>query len=202
MSEAAAIILAGGKSTRMGQNKALVRVKKHRMLEAIIRTLSGRFAEILVSANDNSYDDLNLRTVTDIFPGSGPLGGIHAGLKASGYNVNFVVACDMPFTDPGMAAYMVRQAEGYDAVVPRIGEYYQPLFAVYTKNCLGAIETQLTNKMYKIISFYPLVKIRYMGLDEISKFGDPDRMFFNVNTPHDLETAKAMAWREEDGSGI
>lgn len=199
MIEAAAIILAGGKSTRMGRNKAFVRVKEHKMLEGAIRVLAGEFPEIIISANDDSFDDLNVKTVPDIFPGSGPLAGIHAGLRASSFHTNFLVACDMPFVDLRLALHMVKSADGYDVVVPRLGDYYQPLFAVYTKNCLTAVENRLKLGQNKVISFYPDVKTRFAGFEEIKLFGDPEKIFFNVNTPVDLDLAKVMAGREKDG---
>lgn len=199
MIKAAAIILAGGKSTRMGRNKAFVRVKEHQMLEGVIRVLTGEFPEIIVSINDNLFDDLGVKTVPDIFPDHGPLGGIHAGLRTSSYAMNFLVACDMPFVDVRLAVHMVKSAAGYDAVVPRLRRYYQPLFAVYSKTCLTAIENRLKQGQNKIVSFYPDVKTRFMGINEIELFGDPEKMFFNVNTPVDLDMAKVMAGREKDG---
>ncbi|PKM47260.1 MAG: molybdenum cofactor guanylyltransferase [Firmicutes bacterium HGW-Firmicutes-8] len=197
--EATAIILAGGKSTRMGRNKAFVRVKEHKMLEGVIRVLNGEFPEIIVSANDNLFDDLGVKTVPDIFPDHGPLGGIHAGLRTSSYAMNFLVACDMPFIDVRLAVHMVKSAAGYDAVVPRLRKYYQPLFAVYSKTCLTAIENHLKQGQNKIFSFYSDVKTRFIGIDEIGLFGDPEKIFFNVNTPVDLDLAKVMAGREKDG---
>lgn len=199
MIEATAIILAGGKSTRMGRNKAFVRVKEHKMLEGVIRVLNGEFPEIIVSANDNLFDDLGVKTVPDIFPDHGPLGGIHAGLRTSSYAMNFLVACDMPFIDVRLAVHMVKSAAGYDAVVPRLRKYYQPLFAVYSKTCLTAIENRLKQGQNKIFSFYSDVKTRFIGIDEIGLFGDPEKIFFNVNTPVDLDLAKVMAGREKDG---
>lgn len=200
MIEAAAIVLAGGKSTRMGTNKALIKVKEQRMLEAAVKSLSEEFPQVLISANDNSYEDFGVPVFSDIFKNSGPLGGIHAGLKYSGYYTNFFTACDMPFIDTRLALYMVEAAKGFDAVVPRIGDYYQPLFAVYTKNCLDAVEERMFAGRKKITSFYDLIKIRFIENDELMKFGDPDTMFFNVNTPGDLQTAKAIVGRETNGS--
>lgn len=202
MLKAAAIVLAGGKSTRMGSNKALLKVREQRMLEEAVNILSGKFEEVMVSTNDDYYEDLNIRKIPDVFPGRGPLGGIHAGLGASNYEVNFFMACDMPFVHAELAGFMVGLISGYDAVVPRIGEYYQPLFAVYNKSCLGPIEHQITSGRNKIISFYDQVRIRYVDEDELREYGNPDEMFFNVNTPVDLEAAKNLARRGKNGSEI
>lgn len=200
MAEAAAIVLAGGQSTRMGRDKAMVKIKEKRMLEGLVGVLAEAFAEIILSANDSTYDWLKIKTVPDIYDGRGPLGGIHAGLTASSYPINFLVACDMPFINTGLAAYMTGLADRYDIVVPMIGKYYQPLFAVYTKNCLPAIERQLKEGRNKITSFYHHQKVRFVELDEIRQYGNPDKIFFNVNTPIDLETAKTMAGRTKDGT--
>lgn len=200
MLEAAAVVLAGGKSTRMGEDKALLNVTGRRMLEGTVRLLSAVFTEIFISANDNSYDDLNIKVIPDDFKGSGPLGGIHAALKYSTHHTNFFTACDMPFIDIRLAVYLIDQVEGYDAVVPRMGNYYQPLFAVYTKECLQAVENRIQAGKNKITSFYDDIKIKFVDTDELRKFGNPDELFFNVNTPGDLELAKSIAGRKHDGT--
>jgi len=193
MLEAAAVVLAGGKSTRMGRDKALVRVTENRMLEGAVKALAPEFPEIIISANGSYHNIPGTRVIPDTMPGRGPLGGIYSCLAESGHQVNFMAACDMPFIDARLAAYLVSLIPGNDAVIPRIGEYYQPLFAVYTKKCLPAIETSLKGGRNKIISFYPNVRARFVSPDEIRQFGDPDRIFFNVNTPGDLDRAQKMA---------
>lgn len=202
MLTAAAIVLAGGKSTRMGKNKALLEIKEQRMLEGIVSKLTGHFSEIIISANDSAYEDLGIKTVRDIYTDCGPLGGIHAGLRESRHHVNFLIACDMPFVNIELANYMVNVSEGYDAVVPKMGEYYQPLFAVYTKNCLPVIEKKLEQGRNKITSFYHDVKLKFVEVDEIERYGNKETIFFNVNTPADLEAAKVMAGRNENGQEI
>lgn len=199
MIEAAAIVLAGGKSTRMGSDKALIMVNEQRMLEATVKHLSKLFPKVLVSASDNTYEDIGVPVVSDLYKASGPLGGIHAGLNYSDYYTNFFCACDMPFVDTNLARYMVESVKGFDAVVPKIGDYYQPLFAVYTKNCIEPIENRIMAGRNKISSLYEQIKTRFLELDELTKFGNPDTMFFNVNTPDDLQTAKDMAGRHKDG---
>lgn len=199
MLNAAAVILAGGRSTRMGTDKALVTVGENKMLDGTVRSLAGLFPEVIISANNELYCRPGIRTVPDIFPARGPLGGIHAGLAASGYQTGFFVACDMPFIEVNLITYMITLAEGYDAVVPRLGEYYQPLFAVYSKKCLPAIEELLKEGRNKIISFYTSVQTRFVGIDEIRRYGEPNRIFFNVNTPYDLDIARILAAEGEHG---
>lgn len=200
MLEAAAVVLAGGRSTRMGEDKALLKVTGRRMLEGAVRRLCGVFSEILISANDNAYEDLKIKIIPDEFQGSGPLGGIHAGLKHSRHRINFFTACDMPFIDVRLAVYLVNLAGSCDAVVPRMGDYYQPLFAVYTKDCLQAVESRIQAGRNKITSFYDDIKIKFVDFDQLRQFGNPDEIFFNVNTPGDLELAKSIAGRKADGT--
>ena len=198
MSQATAIILAGGKSSRMGTDKALIKVNNDNMLESAVRALAGGFSELVVSANNKSYDSLEIRTVSDVFPGRGPLAGIHACLLASGNDVNFVVPCDMPFIDVKLALYMVELAAGFDVVVPKIGNYYEPLFAVYNKSCLPAIEAHLMAGQNKVTMLFSegKLRVRNVNKEEIEKFGHSESLFFNVNTPVDLEKAKNLAGRK------
>ena len=204
MSKATAIILAGGKSTRMGRDKAMIRLNDNNMLEGAVRALAGGFSELIVSANNRSYEALKIKTVSDVFPGRGPMAGIHAGLMASGNDINFVVPCDMPFINVRLALYMVELAMDSDVGVPKIGDYYEPLFAVYTKSCLPVIEAHLVAGRNKVSKLYTdtELKVRYVSEAEIEKFGYSDSLFFNVNTPVDLQQAKDMAGRKKNGSKI
>src|SRR3989338_6495006 len=113
-----AIILAGGKSSRMCRNKAFIKLKGKTFIEKIIVTLKSIFDEVIIVANEvEKLKGLKVRVVKDIVPNRGPLSGIHSGLVNSKTLINFVVACDMPFLNPGVINQMVRIANGYDAVV-------------------------------------------------------------------------------------
>lgn len=199
MLNAAALILAGGKSSRLGRDKAFERVNQYGMLENAIITLSACFPEIIVGANDEAYSVLGRKVVPDHYPGRGPLGGIHAVLKASSFETNFLVACDMPFINVDLAKYLVSLAPGYDAVVPRLGVYFQQLFSVYNKSCLPAVEQQLESGRNKVAVFFEQVNVRFVEGAEIEKFGSLDKIFFNVNTGDDLQRAKIMAKEEDHG---
>lgn len=190
---AAGIVLAGGKSTRMGTNKALLPLREKTLLATVVTALQPLFNEIIVVTNTPElYRDLKARLVTDVIPGRGPLSGIHAGLLASPYWYNFIVACDMPFLVPGFISYLLVRAPGYDAVVPRRGGYLQPLHAVYSQGCLAAIEACLQRQEYKAFAFYPGVRVRYVDVDGVKAQGlaDLEKVFFNINTPADLERAR------------
>ncbi|KYH31243.1 molybdenum cofactor guanylyltransferase [Neomoorella mulderi] len=193
MYKAAGIVLAGGKSTRMGTNKALLPLGQESMLATVVTALRPLFPEIIVVTNTPElYRDLKARLVPDVIPGRGPLSGFHAGLLASPYWHNFIVACDMPFLAPDFIKYLLEQAPGYDVVVPRRGEYLQPLHAVYSRGCLRAIEDCLAGGNYQAFAFYPRVKVRYVDIDRLAGFSDPEKIFFNINTPADLARARRM----------
>lgn len=201
MLEATAVVLAGGKSSRMGQDKAFMILKENTMLENAVKLLSQEFKEVIISAN-RQLPDFSVRVIPDVFPDCGPLGGMHAALAISAHTRNFFVACDMPFIDINLARYLVELARDYQAVVPKSGKHYQPLFAVYTTDCLQPIEAQLKNRNNKITGFYDKVSVRFVESDELKDFSDPEKMFFNMNTPQDFEKAKELVRRSFDGTEV
>ena len=194
--ECSAIILAGGKSSRMGIDKALIPFKDRTLIESIADLLTPIFDEVLVVTNDPlryqflKFDKLSL--VKDIFPRKGPLGGIHAGLTYMNNEYGFVTACDMPFIEGEVIIKMLKLVIGYDGLVPKKGEYFQPLFAVYSKRCIEAIEKSLNNNNNRITAFYQDVDLRYLNWDELLKGCGSGSLFFNLNTPEDLEILKEM----------
>lgn len=194
MPEATVIILCGGKNSRMGCNKALLEVGRQKIIERMVRQLSGLFGQIIISGNkplEHAFP--GVEAVPDIIPGRGPLSGIHAGLTVAGNHYCLVLACDMPFMDGKLAEYLVKEAPGFDAVVPRIDRYLQPLFAVYSKDCLAPVAECLKNGHSKVVSFYHQVKVKYISREKLAEVTDVDRVFFNVNTPADLEAARHLA---------
>ncbi|MDA8212769.1 MAG: molybdenum cofactor guanylyltransferase [Clostridia bacterium] len=193
------IILAGGKNSRMGANKALLTLGNRTFIQDAVQNLRQFCAEIIVVSNEPElYRDLGVKVTEDIIPKKGPLSGIHAGLTVSANFHNFIVACDMPFLNWTLGKYMVDNVDGLDVLIPRIGEYLQPLHAVYSKNCIRPIEKCLeqnifkAQNIFKVIAFYPEVKVGYLDEDKIRELVDVDKVFFNVNTPEDLDRAKAI----------
>jgi len=123
------------------------------------------------------------------------LAGIHAGLIHADNEYTFTVAGDMPFLQRQVVAYLCSLREGYDVVVPREGKYYQPLCAVYRKSCLPLIERQLEERRFRIIEFFPNVRVRAVDSAELKRY-DPDNIsFFNINTPQDYQLALQMIKR-------
>ena len=193
MIQASGAILAGGKSRRMGKEKAFLEIGREEMIRRVAAELEKTLAEVLVVGGDPGIGPrLGLRFLPDLLAGSGPLGGIYAALKGATYEKCLVTACDMPFVSSELACYLLGQAKDWDVTVPRHGPHLQPLFAVYSSNCLGAIEQTLRANRYKVIDFYPQVRVNYVNEKDLKALADLDVAFFNVNTPRDLEAARAM----------
>lgn len=187
-------ILAGGKSSRMGTNKALLEFQGQKLIERI----AGQFAQwfdqvVLVTNTPDEYGLLGLPTVGDRIPGLGPLGGIEAGLAASRHRAAFLAACDMPFLSRDLIGHLLDLAADADAVVPVVGGEYEPMHAVYTRDCLQPVRANLDAGIYKIIRFYQQVRLRTVAEADLARFGPVRKLFFNCNTPEDLDRAVRLA---------
>lgn len=196
-----AVILAGGDSKRLGQPKALLDFCGYTIIEVMIENLSSFFQELtIITDRPDLYSGLNVRLKEDLIvvQGKSPLRGIHAGLSSSNLPFQFISACDMPFLNLDLINYMYEFAPDYDAVVPRIGSYFQPLHAFYSRNCVPVIERQLGKERFKITEFYKHLKVRYIEEGEILRFDPNQESFMNINTWSDYERAlKKMATKEE-----
>jgi len=192
------IILAGGKSIRLGHDKVLERVGNTSLLERVISRIDSVCKDIIiVTAKKRTFaplaNNLKVKTVCDILPGHGSLGGIYTGLVESDSFYNLVVAADMPFLNESLLQYMIEVSDGFDFVLPRVNNLYEPLHAVYSKNCIAPIETIFNQGKRVIIELFNHVKIRYIEDEEVNRF-DPEHLsFFNINTKEDLETARKTA---------
>lgn len=203
---AAAVVLTGGQSSRMGEAKALLLFDDEPLIVHITRALKTMFAEIVVvAAPQQELPPLPARVVYDEVAYQGPVGGIYYGLRAAGAEFSFVTSCDAPFLNTALIAYLAGQMLGYDVVVPYWEDRYQPLHAVYRKSVLPLLKEQLERGELRPIYLFDKVRTRKVGADEIKTL-DPDGMsFLNMNTPEDYETA-LKRWRkvrhreEQDGA--
>ncbi len=199
------IILAGGKSVRLGHDKILERVGDSSLLETAISQIEPLVDEIiLVVAKERSFPPLEnhpkIGKVSDIYPGKGSLGGIYTGLMASSSFYNLVIAADMPFLNQPLLRYILEVSDGFDLAIPRIHTFFEPLHAVYSKRCIEPAESILNQGRKVIIDLFHYVKVRYIEAEEIDKF-DPKRMsFFNINTKEDLELARKIAGGGRSGA--
>lgn len=190
--EKGAIILAGGDSKRLGQPKALLDFNGQSLIEKMVDLLKRSFHQItLVTDRPELYKGLPVKITGDLIVDQvkSPLRGIHAGLNASALPYQFVVACDMPYLNLELIDYMEGFASGQDAVVPRIGRYYQPLHAIYHRSCIAVIEKQIQLENYKITDFYAKIKVHFIDETEIKRFDPEQRSFININTWDDYRQA-------------
>ncbi|MHC4337255.1 MAG: molybdenum cofactor guanylyltransferase [Planctomycetota bacterium] len=181
MEKATAIIMAGGQSCRMGTDKSMLSIRGRPLIETIAEQLRGSFSQIFISANEvEKLAFLNLPIIRDRVPGQGPLMGIASALEASANELNFVVACDIPHIDMRYIRRMLMEANGVDVVIPTTGdEEYEPLFAVYHKRALGAINEVLSSGGRKISDIFSRCNVKFIKLEA--------RRFINLNTMADFE---------------
>jgi molybdopterin-guanine dinucleotide biosynthesis protein A len=191
------IVLAGGKGLRLGRDKALETVGDKSLLQRVVSNLSLFNRDIIiVTAGGQSLSQLvnypKSRIVPDAYPGKGALGGICTGLTASDSFYNLVVACDMPFLNHDLLHYLIQLSPSFDVVVPRLGDMVEPLHAVYSKNCLASAESLLKQGNLSITKLFTLVRVRYVGAEEIDSFDPKHLSFFNINTEADLNRAREL----------
>ncbi len=183
------IILSGGKSTRMKTDKAFLKLGAGTMIEEVISRLETRFSKLMIIANDREkYMKFGIEVIEDIIPDKGPLGGIYTALVKSGSFYNFIFSCDAPFVNLDLVDSMIGEAKDVDVVVPRWQARFEPLHAIYSKNCIGAIERQFGKNELKVTNFLQYVKVRVINEKEISRFVSDQPFFANINTPQDLYT--------------
>ncbi len=188
--EVTGIILAGGKSSRMGRNKALLDFGGRSIIEHTADLFKSIFPEIILVTNTpDEYVNLGIKIVTDIFPGKGSLGGIYTGLFHSSHDYSFIASCDMPFLRRELIEFLISLKDGYDVIVPRLKDGHEPLHAVYSKKCLKQIEMTMNKGDLRIIGFYPEVRIREVSEEELAPFNPEPSSFMNINTPKEYEEA-------------
>ena len=189
------IVLAGGKSLRLGKSKALETIGGKSLIQRVVERLTQISSQILIVTSREYTDfplDCEAEIKVDLYPDKGPLGGIYTGLTASQSFYSIVVACDMPFLNTELLRYMIELSTGFDAVVPRL-ERLEPLHAVYSKSCLDMIRVQLDLNQLAIARFLDMANVRYVERDECQR-SDPQLLsFFNVNCRGDLNRAIQLA---------
>ena len=188
--EVTGVVLAGGESRRMGQNKALMPLGGERLVDRVARTLRACCSELLMVTNSpDVYADVGLRMVGDVWPGKGSLGGIYSAIHHAATPYVLVVACDMPFLQPASLTYLIEQIGDYDVVMPDVLGEQQPLHAIYGRACLEPIRRRLEADRLRIVGFLPDVRVRTVTAAELQTF-DPDLLAFqNLNTPEEFEAA-------------
>ena len=189
------VIQAGGRSTRMGgRPKALMELGGRRIVERVLDAVAPAVDDLLLVTNTpDLYASLGLPMVADVYPDAGSLGGIYSGLKAAPGETAFTVACDMPFLHPAVVRLVVARAGEADVVIPRVGGQLETLHACYAKSCLPHIEERILAGRLKIVGFFERVRVIEIAEAEVARHRDPAVVFMNVNTPEELERARALA---------
>lgn len=191
------IILAGGKSTRLGRAKALQTIEGKTLIQWVIDRLAVLSTEIIIATAHGEAipcsSPVTMRTVADVYPDGGPLGGIYTGLASSSGARAIIVGCDTPFLNVELLAHMMRISPEFDVVVPRVGDKVEPLCAVYSRRCMDTIRGLLDENELRITTLFGLVSVRYIEVSEIDTF-DPEHLsFLNANSQTDLERARRLA---------
>lgn len=191
------VILAGGTSSRMGSNKALLPYQGCRLIETVYHRMTAIFSEVLVVTNaPQHYSFLPCRKVGDIHAGGEALAGIHAGLVHSASPAIFIVACDMPHLNDALIRHMVARAEGADVVIPRGPAGIEPLHAIYGRGCLAAAEGCLVRGEKKICSIFAQAAVKIIDEEAIARFDPHFNTFRNINTPVDYYRLRAERYSE------
>jgi len=192
-------IQAGGQSSRMGEDKALKTFLGRPLIQRVVERLTPIADEIIVTTNRPAdYAFLNLRLFSDIKPERGALGGLYTAIASATQPSVAVVACDMPFASATLIETMSKllfDAEREaDVIIAKSEEGYEPLHAVYRRDtCLPAIEAAIDADQWKVIAWFPQVKVRVLTPEEI-KLSDPEGLaFWNVNTPEEFVQAEQIA---------
>ena len=196
--EVTGVLLAGGKSRRMGEDKRYLVVGEQTLLERGLDVLRSIFQEVLVViAQDSPPLDVDARVVRDLVPDCGSLGGLYTGLTQATTPCIFVVACDMPFLDQAVIAQFTSRRATADIVMAKLAARLHPMHALYGKRCLPALEQMIRARQLKIQEMvsHASLRVRYVTEADLLTLDPSGRSFQNVNTPADLEVARSLLAR-------
>lgn len=181
------VILAGGKSTRMGTDKARLKIAGVTLFGNILSLAQKLFPQVIIAGDRPDLEQPGVPSIPDRYPGSA-LGGLYTGLLEAKHATIFVTSCDIPYPSEALVRLLVDHSHGYDVVVPKTPNGLEPLFAVYHKNCLAHMQAMLERKAYRIYDFYPQVRTNYINVED-----QPIEWrlcLANVNTPEEFNRIK------------
>lgn len=192
MSDFTVAILAGGKSSRMGRNKAFIKIAGQTILQRIINVTTdlGQSKTMLITNTPDLYTDYDLAMYSDIVPDSGSLGGIYTALSHSQTAYTVMIACDMPFVSADVLRPMLAQRQNFDAVVPTVKGYPQGLHAIYRHTCLDLIRENIEQNKLKVSKIFDDLQVRYLDESALADVNTNGLALMNVNTPDDLKRAR------------
>ena len=192
-----AAVLAGGRSRRLGLPKATLRLGGRTLLERTLELLQDLFEEVLVvTSSRRDLPPLPIPVLEDLVPGQGPLGGLHAALRRCRFGWCFVVACDMPCLRPEPIRYLCSLSrEGYQAVVPRVAQGWEPLHALYSKECLPEVERGLREERPSLQDLLGRLRVRAVEPRELIPLDPELRFLWNLNSWEDYRRLASRAGR-------
>ena len=195
-------IQAGGASSRMGEDKALKPFLGRPLIQRVVERLQPIADEIIVTTNQpDDFSFLDARLFPDLKPGRGALGGLYTAIASAAHPFVAVIACDMPFASPTLiqASIRIMDDKNADVVIAKSEEGYEPLHALYRREtCLSAIEASINADQWKVIAWFPQVKVRVLTSEEIKSADPAGLAFWNVNTPEEFANAENRANNNPD----
>ncbi len=188
LANSSAVILAGGKSSRMDYRcKTGLTFQGKSFIEIMLEKIEDFDEKMIVAKSIDQFSFDDVRVVTDVMPNMGPLCGLYTALINIRNDQMLVLPVDTIFINTDLIAYLVEISDGYDAVVPKEGKYYQPLCGVYSKSCIPLIEESLRSGVTKPIDLYEKWKMRYVSREEVERFGCYEDIFKNINTTQEYK---------------
>jgi len=195
ISDVTGVLLAGGKSQRMGQDKRLLSVGEETLYARSLSVLRAVFERVVVVVGQDSLVVASDAPVLrDLIPHCGSLGGLYTGLKQAGTQWVFAVACDMPFLDPDTIRHFIGLKSEGDVVMAKLQNGFHPMHALYHRNCLPIMESLIHAQDLKIhrLADHPALRVRVVMPEELRQLDPQGRSFYNVNTPADLTAARSL----------
>jgi molybdopterin-guanine dinucleotide biosynthesis protein A len=181
-------ILAGGKSSRMGEEKGLIKIHNKFIIEYVVDELKPLFKKLIIISNNDDYSKLGLEVIPDLIKDIGPAGGIYTALRHSDTVNNFIVSCDMPFITSKAAEFIIARSDSYQITVPIHQGKFEPLFALYSSSCLDQWKEELDKGVFKLQNIMTKFNTLELNVDDNAIFNED--LFININTKEDLEKAK------------
>ncbi len=173
------IVIAGGKSSRMGYNKILLNYNGKRLIDNAIHVLESLSDNVIISANDE-IEGINYPLIKDEFPEIGPISGLYSGLKASQTEINLVIPVDVPNLNSNFYGKLLHDLENYETIVPRLPDgKLEPLIACYTRSIVPKVYNSIINKDYKLVNLIKQLRVKYFDITDAD-------IFKNLNSPEDL----------------
>ena len=184
------VILVGGKSKRMGRDKAFLEIGGKTLFEKVLEAFSENFSRIiLIGDRGDRFANFKMPIYADLFPGSS-LGGLYTGLYYAETDYIFVSSCDLPYPSSRVIRHVSLLTGGCDAVVPKLSHGYEPLFAAYAKSCLSPIKRMLEERNYCVYDLYPMINVKDVTEEELESVVESPYSFINLNTPAEYEAVK------------